>query len=234
MKNLILLATLVLLSLHAKADLMKDFDSLGGNDVLLEKAKKLNPDTTINVVQDRIVARRNRFELAPEFSSVLGGDAYTRTNNLGLNVHFHITPHWSVGAKYNYSFNELRPEGQNLIDEAVKRRDVVVDRPGYPDIDYAKDEFLGLVNWYPIYGKMNLYDLGVLHFDVYALGGYGKINLRSGPTNTWTTGGGMGLWFSQHLTSRLEMRYQSYTGQRYDGAVQMNTTIASVQVGYLL
>lgn len=210
-------------------DLLKDFDTLGGNDVLLDKARALNPDSSISVVQQRIVPRRNRFEFAPEFSSVLGGDSYNRTQNIGMNVHYHITPQWSVGLKYNYSFNTLRPEGENLINDTAATGKSIV-----PDIDYPKSQALALLNWYPIYGKMNLYDLGVTHFDVYTVVGGGMIELRSGNTGTFTAGGGVGLWWSQHLTTRAELRYQRYEASRYTGPVAMDTTVAGIQVGYLL
>lgn len=224
-----MVAALAFSSMSSAADLMKDFDSLGGNDVLLEKAKALNPDAEIRVVQDRVVSRRNRFEISPEFMSVLGGDAYNRTTSVGLNVHFHITPQWSLGLKYGYSFNALRPEGEYILN------DVTVDGKGMiPDIDYPKQQGLFTVNWYPIYGKMNLYDLGVVHFDVYAIAGAGQMDLKSGPTTTYTGGAGLGLWVSQHLSTRFELRYEGYTAKRYTGDVGMNTTVAGIQIGYLL
>ena len=216
-------------SVEAKTDLLKDFDSLGGNDALLEKAKALNPEASISLVQRRVVPRQNRLEIAPEFSSVLGGDSYNRTQNFGANFHYHFTPRWSVGLKYNYSFNKLRPEGENLVKDTAGVGKAVV-----PDIDYPKQQGLVLLNWYPVYGKMNLYDLGITHFDVYALVGGGIIELASGGTATYTAGGGVGFWWSQHLTSRAELRYQTYRASRYTGSVDMNTTVASVQVGYLL
>lgn len=213
----------------ASAGLMKDFDTLGGNDVLLQRAQALNPDAQIRIVQDRIVSRRHRVELSPEFSSVLGGDAYNKTNNLGLNMQYHFTPEWSVGLKYNYSFNQLRPEGENLL------TDVSVDgKARIPDIDFPKQEALLLLNWYPIYGKMNLYELGVVHFDIYALLGGGQVELKSGMTTVYTGGGGLGLWVSQHLSTRFELRYEGYTAKRFNGDTNMNTTVAGVQVGYLL
>jgi outer membrane immunogenic protein len=210
-------------------DLLKDFDTLGGNDVLLEKAQALNPEAQIRIVQDRVVTRRNRFEFAPEFSSVLGGDAYNKTSNLGLNVNYHITPQWSVALKYTYSFNTLRPEGENLL------TDVSVDgKARIPDIDYPKQSGMLVVNWYPIYGKMNLYELGVVHFDIYAIGGAGQVELKSGYATNYTGGAGLGLWVSQHLTTRFELRYEGYTAKRFNGDTNMNTTVAGVQVGYLL
>lgn len=211
------------------SDLMQDFDTLGGNDVLLEKAKALNPEAQIRIVQDRVVVRRNRFELAPEFSSVLGGDAYNKTSNLGFNANYHITPQWSVNLKYTYSFNQLRPEGENLL------TDVSVDgKARIPDIDFPKQSAMLLVNWYPIYGKMNLYDLGVVHFDIYAIAGAGQVELKSGLTTNYTGGAGLGLWISQHLTTRFELRYEGYTAKRFNGDANMNTTVAGIQVGYLL
>ncbi len=208
--------------------LLKDFDTLGGNDVLLDKARALNPDSTVSIVQDRIVDRRNRFEVAPEFVSVLGGDAYNHTDGFALNAYFHITPHWALGAKYEYDLNALRPEGRRLIDETTAAGKGVI-----PDIDFPKGQALALINWFPIYGKMNLYDLGVTHFDIYAVVGGGQVFLQSGSAPTYTAGGGIGLWFSQHLSTRAELRYQGYTAKRIDGEAQMNLTVADIQVGYL-
>lgn len=214
---------------QAKADLLQDFDSLGGNDVLLEKAQALNPEVRVRVVQDRIVQRRNRWEFSPEISSVFGGDAYNSTQNVGLNAHYHITPHWSVGAKYNYSFNQLRTEGEALIAEAKAK-----DSATIPDIDFPKQQMMAVVNWYPVYGKMNIFDLGVAHFDLYALAGAGQIQLRSGSTGVYSFGGGIGFWISQHLSTRIEVSQQVYKAKRFNGEVGMNTSVAGVQIGYML
>ena len=209
--------------------ILKDFDSLGGNKDLLQQVGNGQAKLSTQVVQDRIVKRRNRFEIAPEVGTVLGGDSYNKTTNYGINLHYHINPHWSLGAKYMYSANKLTKEGENIINDVA-----ATGKGQIPDIDYPKSETLALVNFYPIYGKMNLYDLGVVHFDIYALGGYGTIDLKKGSTNTWAAGGGIGLWFSQHLTTRLELYYQTYQAQRYTGKAAMDLTVASVQIGYML
>lgn len=214
----------------SSSGLMKDFDTLGGNDVLLDKARELNPDQRISIVQDRIVKRRNRLEIAPEVAGTLGGDPYNRTTGFALNGYFHINPHWALGAKYEYDTNTIRPEGQALIDQAMDER----DRNLVPDIDYPKSQALALVNWFPLYGKLNVFDLGVTHFDIYAVAGGGQVQLRSGSTGTWTAGGGIGFWFSQHLSTRLEVRYQTYEAKKFSGAEKMNLTVAGLQVGYLL
>lgn len=227
MKMLILLIMGLFCSV-ASADIMQDFDSLGGNDQLLEKAQALRPETRIEVVQDRIVDRRNRLEISPEFTSVLGGDAYLETYTSGLNVQYHITPRWSIGANYGYANNYRTDELNDLIGFKDKNNQAV------PEMDWMKQSYQATVNWYPMYGKFNLYDLGIVHFDVYAIGGIGEVELRSGKTSTWSTGGGIGLWWSQHLTTRLEMRYQTYTSKRFDGSTDMELTVASLAIGYML
>lgn len=231
MKNIalkLIVSSLVLVS-AAQADIMEDFDSLGGNNVLLEKVRDLNPETQVSIVQDRTVSRRNRFEISPEFSSVVGGDAYNVTRNLGVNLNYHITPKWSVGVKYEKSSNKLTQEGEYMVSQAIRDQSALV-----PDIDYQKQSTMAMLNFYPIYGKMNLYDLGIVHFDVYGLAGYGNVNLRSGTKPSYTAGGGVGLWFSQHLTSRLEARYQTYQAERLSGTQKMDLTVLSLQIGYLL
>jgi len=231
---------LVLVSLSAaaqdKQEPEADFDSLGGNTILLERAKALEPEKNITIVQARTVERRHRIELAPEFSGTFGGDPYMRTKTVGLNVNYHFTPRFSVGLKYNYAFNSLTPEGEALVDKAYQDFLADPENPSspYPEMDYVRDEAMALMSWYPIYGKLNLLDKSVVHFDVYALGGGGQVRLRSGPATTYTAGGGIGFWVNRNFSTRLEMRYQNYTAKYLDGEKDLDLTIGSVQMGWLL
>ncbi|MBX3022900.1 MAG: outer membrane beta-barrel domain-containing protein [Bdellovibrionales bacterium] len=213
-----------------------EFDSLGGNRVLLERAKAMNPDQTVSVVQNRTVDRRNRVEFAPEISGVMGGDTYSRARSVGLNAYYHFNPRFAVGAKFGYSFNTLTPEGQALLDQANHDFQADPETPsiGYPDVDYQKTEWMGLLNWYPLYGKFSVLDRRVIHFDFYVVGGAGQTTLRSGPASTYTGGIGMGLWLTQHFTTRMEARYQTYEAKYFTGARRLDLTVASLQMGWLL
>lgn len=234
MKNIA--AILFFMPLVSFAQSEGDFDSLGGNKVLLERAKALNPEAQISVVQERAVTRRQRVEISPEFSGTFGGDTYSRTRSVGLNVHYHFTPRWSAGLKYNYAFNTLTAEGEEMADQAYKKYLQDPENPNspVPDMDYIKNETMALVNWYPMYGKINLLDMGVTQFDVYVLAGYGQVSLRSGNAPTYTTGIGVGLWFTQHFSSRLEVRYQNYKAQYYNGEKQLDVAVGGIQMGWLL
>jgi outer membrane immunogenic protein len=213
-----------------------DFDSLGGNKIFFEKAKDLMPEKTVTVVQNRTVDMKNRFELAPEFSGNFGGDTYTRTRSLGLNVHYHLNYQWSLGVKYNYSFNSLTPEGEALTDKAITDYNANPQSPtqAYPELNYQKSEALALVNWYPIYGKFSMFEKSVVHFDFYMVGGYGQIQLAKSSSPTYTVGSGLGFWMTNNFSTRLEMRYQNYKSEYLGTTKKMDTAVASVQMGWLL
>ena len=213
-----------------------DFDSLGGNKVILDRAKALAPEQNITVIQNRAVSRTKRIEISPEFSSSFGGEAYSRTKSVGLNTNYHINPRWSVGLKLSTSFNTLTPEGEASINRAIADFDANPEKPdtAYPQLDYQKGEMLALVNWYPFYGKLNLMDRGVAQFDVYAIGGAGQVQLSSGSKTTYTAGAGIGFWVSKNISTRAEMRYQNYKAKYFDGDKNLDLALASFQVGWML
>lgn len=212
-----------LLSFSASADIGKEFDSIGGNSALMDKVKNVEPDKNIGIIQNRMVKRFNRVEIAPELLSALGGDSYLNTSGFGVVGQFHFNPSVSLGARYTKLSNILSNEGKNLVNDSI-----------VPDVDYPINQTLAVLNYYPIYGKINLFDRAVTHFDIYGSLGYGSITLKSGAKPTWTAGGGVGFWFTQHLTTRVELLYQSYEAQRKQGPQNMNVTIANLQIGYLL
>lgn len=214
-----------------------EFDELGGNKVILDRARELNPDTKIEIVQDRTVSRKNRFEISPEFSGTMGGDdTYTRTQSVGLNVNYHFNHRWSLGVKYNHSFNKLTAEGEALVDAAYDDWLANPQDPKaiIPQVDYQKSESLVLLNWYPVYGKMNLLDSRIAQFDIYGLLGAGQVSLKSGNKPTYTAGGGMGIWWTPQISSRLELRYQRYNVEYTTGPKNLDLAVVSMQLGWLL
>lgn len=213
----------------AFADVMKDFDSLGGNNVLMDKVKSIEPEKRTKIVQNRVVNRFKRVELAPEFTTILGGDAYLNTAGMGITGQFHFNPYVSFGARYTKLANKFSVEGENLIKESEVTGKITV-----PDVDPAQSQTLAVLNLYPIYGKLNLFNKAVTHFDIYGTFGYGNVTLKSGSKPTYLAGAGIGLWLSQHLSTRLEAYYQTYEAERQAGPSKMNLTGANLQIGYLL
>lgn len=213
-----------------------EFDSLGGNKIFLEKAKALEPEQNVSIVQNRTVSLENRMEFALESSGTFGGDTYTRTKNLGLNAMFHFNPRWAIGAKYAKSFNNLTQEGEALVDSAYAewKKNPANPTLAFPELDYPKSEKMALINYAPIYGKLNLFDKGIAHFDFYLVGGYGQVELYSGSASTYTGGAGLGFWIAKHFSTKFEMRYQNYTAKYFETTKKMDLAVASVQMGWLL
>lgn len=236
MKKWVIFLALTSAASVSVADIEKEFDGLGGNRVLLEKAQTLNPDAPTSIVQERTVNRRNRWEISPEYSGTFGGDTYVKSQSAGLNVHYHITPRWSLGVKYNRTFNKLTDEGNALIEKALDEYSKDTENPSalIPEIDYPKEEQMAYLNWYPVYGKMNLLDRRVAQFDFYGLLGYGQVRLLSGTQPTYTAGGGLGIWWGPRFSTRVEMRYQNYKHKTFAGDKTVDLAIASMQMGWLL
>jgi outer membrane beta-barrel protein len=208
----------------AQADVLKDFDSLGGNDVLINRAKVLQPDKDVQIVQNRVVDRRWRNEFSLGYSNVIGGDSFLDSQMLNLSYFLHISPRWQVGLSYFSAFNQRSAEGK-----------YVVDQTGFvPDFDYPRSGYEVSGNYAPFYGKVNMFGLGVVQFDVYGILSLGNIQLESGDTQTYTWGAGLGLWISQHLTSRLEIRQRNYEAQRFGGTSSIDATNVGLSFGYLL
>jgi outer membrane beta-barrel protein len=216
-----------------KINVSQDIDGLGGNDALMDMAEALHPETRARIVQDRLVDRNMRFEFGINYGAIVGGDSYVNTQNFGAQIDFHINPRWSLGVRYYDFSNSLSSEGQRVFTQYDQDRATgrVYSRP---DIDYAYNERIAVVNWYPIYGKTSLLDMGVAQFDFYLVGGGGQIELETGTTGVWTGGLGMGLWISKHITARLEGRYQNYTDQISTGSRNINSFMGTVGFGFLL
>lgn len=222
--------------MKAEQTVSQEIDSFGGNEVLYVKAKALNPEIENEVIQNRFMNRTHRFEFASELANVFGGDAYNHSSNMGLNIHYHLNPSWSVGVKYTYSFNSLTPEGQAMVNKASQAAQDNPKAPSYlfPQVIYPKSETLGMVNWYPIVGKLSFGKWGVAHFDTYLMGGYGLMELSNSTTTTTTLGLGLGFWVNNNVTTRLEYRNQRYKAEYYNNSENMSPSVASVQLGWML
>ncbi|KYG60439.1 outer membrane beta-barrel domain-containing protein [Bdellovibrio bacteriovorus] len=211
----------------------EDIDTLGGNRELMEMAEKVKSTSRSRIVQERIVDRRNTLEFGLSYGSVFGGDAYVKTQALGAQVDYHITPRWSLGVRYYDFGNSLTSEGQRIYDDA-KAAEQAGGRALPVDIDYPLNSTIAVVNWYPVYGKTSFYDMGVTQFDLYLLAGGGSITLSSGSTSVMTGGLGLGAWITKHVSARAEIRYQTYEDQIATGARKLDVVTGSLGLGWIL
>lgn len=213
--------------------LLDDMNSLGGNKKLIRMAKDIDPDNKVRIVQNRLVDRNWRVELGVNYGAFHGGDPYLNTDQLGGSLDLHINPMFSVGFRYHNHSSTLSSEGERRVEQSRSASIVGGSAPA-PQSDVPQESYLGVINIYPTYGKLNMLDLSVVHFDFYVLGGAGQMKLESGYSDTWTAGVGLGMWFTQHLSSRIEARYQTYEDRAFDQTRNLDFTVISASIGVML
>lgn len=215
---------------HAQAD----FDSLGSNEGILKRAQALNTKQQVRIVQKRAVDRDLRFEIGGFYGGVAGGNSYLNTQPFGGLLEFHITPKISVGARYSSYTSGLSAEGQSQFNAA--REAQAAGRTDYtvPEVDSPKSSVMGTLSYYPMYGKLNFFDLTVVQFDFYGIAGYGQMETKNGSSATWTAGGGVGFWWTKHFSSRVEIRHQSYNETLLQGTRGVGMIVGTVGIGLLL
>lgn len=228
--------TCTLLSTAASAaqiNSKEDIDSLGGNKELLEMAEKVKSSSRSRIVQERIVDRHNTLELGLSYGNTFSGDSYLKTQSWGLAADYHLTPRWSLGARYYDFGNSLTNEGKRIFNEA-RATYAAGGRANIVDVDYPLNATMAVINWYPIYGKTSFLDMGITQFDIYLLAGGGTLSLSSGNTSVLTTGLGLGAWITKHLSSRAEIRYQKYDDKIITGTRSLDTVVGSIGLGWIL
>jgi outer membrane beta-barrel protein len=221
-------------AIHAQAGLSHDLEDLGSNKEVNHEVARLDTRSRVSIVQDRTVKREWRLELGGNFGPVAAGDSYLLTQNLGAQVDLHINPKFSLGIRYAKAFNALTPEGKSQFDQAQAAKLSGSLDYSHPEIDYPEQSVLGVMNWYMLYGKINFFDIRVVQFDIYSLLGAGRVDLAMGPSTTWTGGAGIAFWLSQHISSRIELRYQTYADHLESGGRRLNLAVANFGLGVLL
>lgn len=216
-------------------NLKNDFETLGDNQDVVERVKNLDTQQKVRIVQNRLVDRNNRIELSVNGSLLNGGDSYVKTKNAGASLDYHINPRWSVGVQYQKSYNDLTSEAKSIYDRVKTCQS---EGPGcnerFPALDYPTQATLATINYYPIYGKLNLFDSSIAHFDVYTMLGYGSINLLSGTSSLMTVGLGTGIWLNSRFTARLEGRYLRYQDLLLTDKRQQSQFQALASLGMLI
>lgn len=219
-------------SVSSSKSMKEDFNTLGDNKAFADRVKEMDADRKVRIVQNRIVDLNHRLEVSVGYGiNGSGGDNYVSTTNLGAQLDYHFSPRWAIGFRYEKFYNELSKEAEAQFDRAV------TDSTGtqrFPSVDLPLNSMIGTISFAPIYGKLNLFDLNVAHFDVYTMIGAGQIELRSGTTEIFTGGLGLSVWLTQHFSTRLEARYENYKDLLQSDNRDQNVVKAMATIGFLL
>jgi outer membrane beta-barrel protein len=238
LKSYFLISTLLVAPVAAFAQSNSSaMQRLGNQESLLDKADPQIPRNTYRVVQQRVIDRTWRSEFTLQSGMINGGDSYYSTNALGLQYELHVSPRWSFGLRHAWYFNELTSEGRRIFDRAEAQQLANPYNDGNirpPILDYPVSQSVATVSFYPLYGKMSLFDASVSYFDVYVMLGGGSMQLERGRTGVATGGVGMGMWWTQHFSTRFEVRAQNYDDQAKINGRNVNSTVATFGIGLLI
>jgi outer membrane immunogenic protein len=218
-----------------RKSLRSQLQSLGSSSEVSERVKNMDSQQRVRVVQNRSVERNNRVELGLNYGLFSNADSYVQTQNAGAALQYHVSPRFSFGFEYQRSFNKMTPEGDRQFSQAqaLQQKD-----PGnevlFPGVDYPLDTKMAMATFYPIYGKLNLFDSGIAQFDLYTSLGAGQMALRSGSTQAFMAGLGAGVWLNNYLSMRLEGRYQKYRDLVQSQNRDQNTFQALASMGIFL
>lgn len=212
----------------------RQFDRLGTNEDIIDKAQALQPNNKMRIVQKREVDRTWRTELGLNYGFVNGGDSYLESRNWGASLDLHINPRWSLGVRYIDNKHALTSEGERVYNDSLAKYQAGNPNYEFPAVDFPETTLMGVINWYPIYGKVSWFESSVSQFDFYLLAGGGQINLASGSSTILTGGAGMGIWWNSWITSRLEVAYQNYKDRVYTGERTVNAVVLQFGLGLML
>tara|TARA_B100000749_G_scaffold280223_1_gene275438 strand:+ start:141973 stop:142704 length:732 start_codon:yes stop_codon:yes gene_type:complete len=219
----------------SKKSASESMNSLGADKDILKKVRSYKSRHKVRVVQKRAVDRDLRLELGINYGAYSGGSAYTNTTGLGGLIDFHITPKWSLGVRYTKFDNSLNSEGQEIFDRnsGLVLADEV-NSTNLPSVDRPLEAQYAVLSWYPLYGKLNFFDSAVAQFDIYTLIGGGQVKLDSGSSSAMIYGGGLGVWLSNHFSTRLEVNYQTYKDQLQQDPREQDMLTVMLSLGWLI
>lgn len=120
--------------------------------------------STIRVYQQRPLMKAGRLELGGLGGISMNDQAFVHVSS-GISTHYHITEAWGIGASYN-KYYRMR----------TGLEDVLTQEFGvFPERKFRDFYAGGEVTWSPIYGKMLVVESGIVHFDLYFVGGAGAM-----------------------------------------------------------
>ncbi len=196
---------------------------------------------TILTLQRKTFMKINRYEAGP-FVGFVANDPFLSIYVAGVDFGYHVTEVFGVEVAATYAPIVAR---KPITDQIIEKNQVT------PDI--SEIQFFGNVNFQysPIYGKVAVFDDGIIMFDVYGAFGTGFVNTKDDlealqavgeepavatesqfhPTLNY--GGGIRVVFNQGLALRVEARGLSYIEVLESTTLEMkNNMILQAQASF--
>ncbi|OFZ55341.1 MAG: hypothetical protein A2428_12890 [Bdellovibrionales bacterium RIFOXYC1_FULL_54_43] len=167
---------------------------------LREKYWERGDTGDVRVIQNRLYKKALRFELGA-FAGKMSSDPFLSISQVGGSFAFHFSEYVGLGVLAWKS--STKPSSALTFLEETTHKSAVTNPP--------QSFFGGELQLSPIYGKLSLFGLAIIHYDVHFLGGAGRMSTNSGQYIAPTVGIGQELYLGKYGAFRLDYRYLWYT-----------------------
>lgn len=153
-----------------------------------------------------------------------------------MGVQYHLNPRFSFGVTYQDFGSSLSVQGERAFREAREAFAAGGGLSSYPEIDPPQSLLMAQAYFYPVYGKLNFFDISVVQFDAHVNLGLGRMQLSQSESEYASLGTGVGVWINKNLSLRGDVRLEYY--RDYDSIYQtrrtLTPTLISLGLGVLL
>ncbi|MBN1945043.1 MAG: outer membrane beta-barrel domain-containing protein [Bradymonadales bacterium] len=182
----------------------------------------------IAVIQLRPVLVRNRVEVLPRFGVTLN-DPLIRQYHVGGSLYYHINEDFSVGGSFEwYDFGGALGGPTDAYNRMIQTSSSI---PELAPLTYVAAAEFG---WVPVNGKFSLFNLTIVYFDLYLLGGAGIIDTVGDPHPAGILAVGQRLFVTDWLALLIELRDRLYLEPYPSGNSFMNILTASIGVSVFI
>jgi outer membrane beta-barrel protein len=182
----------------------------------------------IVVVQPKDVLVQQRVELLPRFGVTINDSLITQFS-LGGSLYYHITEDVYVGVTFEwFDFEEIGGT-TDTFDEVIRTTSTLPEVAPVTWVGSAE------VGWTPIHGKFSLFDVTIVHYDIYGLLGVGAIDTIGDPTVAGVLALGQRTFIGDWLALTIEVRDRAYIEPLpLSGDTFTNVLTASIGLGFFI
>lgn len=196
--------------------------SAAGLDLDPEELRGTSTKKPVAVLQNRYFLKAWR----PEVGLLLGtitNEAYTDTKIHGLRLGVFVNE-W-VGVESQFIRTTVKDSADRKALNQKTYRDVN-DQNKYVSADaevnpiHSIQDFVAIAA--PLYGKVNILDLGIVYVDIYGAAGFSRVETDQGAKTAIAIGGGQRFYFAQRWSARLDFRDRTYIETRGGSSTRRN------------
>jgi outer membrane beta-barrel protein len=182
----------------------------------------------IVVVQPKKVLVQQRVEVLPRFG-VTFNDTLITQFSLGGSLYYHISENLYVGATFEWFDFDGIGGTTDTYDEVIRTTTTL---PELAPVTWVASAELG---WTPIHGKFSLFDVVIVHYDIYGLLGVGAIETVGDPTVAGVIALGQRTFIGDWLALTIEVRDRAYVEPLpLSGDTFTNVLTASIGLGFFI